>query len=607
MNSNKLFSDFDKTTTQQWEDVILKDLKGSDYNKKLITPTIEDVNIKPYYRKEQLSGLNNLNSAPNKFPFLRGNSNKPISHKIRQDFFVSDFAIANSRFLENINKGISSIGINLSNANLLSDNIELLLKGINLNNIQIIFILQHISEQFVDTLIKFLSTTSYKNYDFVLDFDPIASKTISGTFFDENYKQTIINIFNKTSKYTGLKILNIKANIFKDAGSSSVQELAFALSIANEYLLIAKENHIDIDKFVSKISFTFGIGSNYFMEIAKFRAVRLLWAKVLEAYNIKDKSKAKMNIHSVTSDWNKTAYDPYVNVLRTTTEAMSAIIGGVETLLVKPFNSSYEDSNEFSERIARNIQIILNEEAYFDKFIDPAGGSYYIESLTNSIAENAWALFLKVEDLGGYNAAFDKGFVKNEIETIANKRDLAIAFKKEILLGTNQYAAKNEKLNFEIKFSNEPNGNAIKIYRGAEAFEKLRQKTEKAEKNPKVLLLTFGNLVMRKARASFATNFFACAGFEIVENDAVTSVREGISQFEDTNADITVLCSSDDEYLEFATQIYSRIGEKTIFTIAGYPKKHIEELQKIGIENFIHVKSNILETLTKFQNIFLKK
>lgn len=606
MTPKKIFADFDKITTTQWEEAILKDLKGADYKTRLITPTIDGINIKPYYRKEQTSNLKTFDVFPDNFPFVRGNNSYPKAHKIRQDFIVNDYAKANLNIINIIEKGITSIGIIFEDTKITSEDISILLKDINLDKIQIVFVLPFIAENFVDVFIKFLTKSDYHNFDFVIDFDPIGNKTINGTFSDENYIKLTSNIFNKSIRLQGIKILNIKGNYFKDAGSSSVQELAFALSIASEYLLIAKDNGFDIDKFASKIAFTFGVGSNYFMEIAKLRAARLLWSKILQAYGLKDLQNAKMTIHTVTSNWNKTAYDPYVNVLRTTTEAMSAIIGGTETLLVKPFNSSYEKANDFSERIARNIQIILNEEAYFDKFIDPAGGSYYIENLTNSIAENTWDLFLKIEDYGGYNKAFDNGFIKNEVEQLANKRDMAIAMKKEVILGTNQYAARDEHLDFQTPKSSKAKGYAIKIYRGAEAFEELRQRTEQSTKKPKVLLLTFGNLTMRKARASFATNFFACAGFEIVENDVITTPFEGVKQIEESNCDIAVLCSSDDEYLDFAKEIFNRVGDNSIVTIAGYPKKYIDELKNIGIHNFIHVKSNILETLKSFQDNILK-
>jgi len=521
MQTKKLFFEFEPTTTEEWEKLILKDLKGANYSNKLITDTIEGFKIKPYYRRENLFNKD--------FSFFTDGYTKSISCRISQEIIIDNFIEANIKSIELLQKGVTSIIFNFKNCNEVNySDIQLLLNNLPFKKNQIVFKAKSFSKEFINYLQKYLNTANLNNVDFLFSYSPLSLKTINAISGDNNFNKTITSLLEINN--SNIKILNVDASIFKDAGSSSVQELAFGLSIANNYLSIVNDLGFNINDFAPKIYFTFGIGSNYFMEIAKLRAARLLWAKIVEAYNIKDKNFAKMNIHSVTSDWNKTAYDPYVNVLRTTTEAMSAIIGGTDSLLVKPFNSSYEDANDFSERIARNIQIILNEEAYFDKFIDPAGGSYYIENLTNSIIENTWNLFLKVEKFGGYNKAFDSGFIKSQIEETANKRDLAIAMKKEVLLGTNQYAARDEKLNFTVPKSRKADGNAIRIYRGAEAFEELRQKTENANITPKVILLTFGNLAMRKARASFATNFFACAGFEIVENNAVKSVKEALNQ-----------------------------------------------------------------------------
>ena len=605
MNDKKLFSDFEETTTKSWEAIIHKDLKGADYSKKLITQSFENIPIKPYYRIENNDTLSYLNSNPNEFPFLRGNISKPRSHKIRQNILVTNYIDTNSKAIKLISSGVTSFGINLSQKNNFSlSDLSSLIKDIDLSRIQINFICGKNYLQITKVVKDFLSSTVFHNIDFSIDFDPLGHYSISN-FLPTNYKDDLKSLFNQSKQINGFKVINVNTSIFRNAGSSAVQELAYGLSIANDYLSIANDFNFNIDAFASKIMFTFGIGSNYFFEISKLRAVRVLWSKILEAYGIKDFNSAKMNICSVTSDWNKTAYDPYVNVLRTTTEAMSAIIGGTDSLLVNPFNSSYEEPNEFSERIARNIQIILNEEAYFDKFIDPSGGSFYIENITNSIIENVWDLFLKVQKEGTYHSAFDKGIITSDIQETASKRDMAIAMKTEILLGTNQYAATNEILDFTLPIRNNAE-NTLKLYRGAEAFEKLRQKTENAKKRPVVLLLIFGNLTMRKARASFASNFFACAGFKIIENDVVTSADEAIKQVKLSNADITVLCSSDDEYLSFSSELYKSIRDETIITIAGYPKKHIEALHNVGIENFIHVKSNILETLINFQNTILK-
>jgi methylmalonyl-CoA mutase len=282
-------------------------------------------------------------------------------------------------------------------------------------------------------------------------------------------------------------------------------------------------------------------------------------------------------------------------------------------LQVNGFNSVYEETTEFSERIARNQQILLKEESYFDKIIDPAAGSYYIENLTNSIAEEAWKLFLEIDELGGYIKAVRKGFIQNKIKETSNKKDIAIASGKSGILGTNMFPNTGEFIEKDLDNSvfeetNQAYENAefetLKPYRGTQAFERLRYKTDyysRENKRPVVFLLTYGNLAMRRARAMFSTNFFGCAGFEIIDNQGFKSVESGIKAAIENNADIVVICSSDDEYATIAPEIYEGLKGKAIIAVAGYPKLIIENLKEKGIKHFIHVKSNVLEDLQKFQ------
>jgi methylmalonyl-CoA mutase len=339
----------------------------------------------------------------------------------------------------------------------------------------------------------------------------------------------------------------------------------------------------------------------------------LLWAKIVNVYSPSDAEFTRAYIHSVTSDWNKTMYDPHGNLLRTTTESMSAIIGGTNSLTVRPFNAMYEDGTDFTERIARNQQLLLKEESHFDKIVDPSSGSYYIENLTNALAEQAWKLFLGVDDLGGFIEAFKKGFIQNKINETARKRDLNIATRKEILLGTNQYPNFTE---FKLKefdksvftkdnqSGEKPLAETLKPYRGAQAFELLRYKTDKyalEHSRPKAFMFTYGSLAMRRARSQFSSNFFACAGFEAIDNNGFKTVDEGVKAALTSKAEIIVLCAADDDYPVIAPEILKKIGDKAIVVIAGYPKDSIDDLKAKGIKYFIHVKSNVLETLQEFQ------
>ncbi len=618
MSEKKLFKEFPPVSTEQWEEKIIKDLKGADYEKKLITKTPDGIKIKPYYREEDLAKTEYLQSLPGNFPFVRSSKTENNNFDIRQNIFVENFAPANKKAVDAIKKGANSIGFFLCHQeNINQNDLNTLLKDINPEKTTINFISGKLSEKILKFFIHYSEENKYKpeKIKATFDFDPFGYITITGDFYNKkNHEKdfgTLKNMQNFTVNYPSVKILTVNGIYFANAGVYPVQELAFALSSAAETLAKAEETGINIEKLIPKMMFNFGIGSNYFIETAKLRAARFLWAKISEIWTGK-KEIGKMFINSITSDINKTAYDPYVNQLRNTTEAMSAVIGGTDCLTINTFDRTYKKPDEFSERIARNVGIILKEEAYLNRPIDPAAGSYYIENLTDDIIEKTWELFLEIENKGGYYSALKQNFIQNKIKEAVTVRNNNTANRKEILLGTNQYPNFNEKIKDEIdnavySWSLPENKNTetkpIKFYRAAEEFEKLRLSVEKAGKQPVVFLLTYGNLAMRKARASFALNFFACAGYKVIDNLGFKTPEEGIDAALKEKADIVVICSSDDEYPEIAPEIFNNLKEKAITVIAGYPKNHIEKLKIAGIEHFIHVKSDVLKTLQNFNKL----
>ena len=361
----------------------------------------------------------------------------------------------------------------------------------------------------------------------------------------------------------------------------------------------------------NKIKFNFGISSNYFLEIAKFRAGRMLWADIVNTYLAEGDCKcaAKMKVHAETSSFNLTVFDSYVNLLRTQTEAMSAALAGVDSMTVVPFDKAYETLNDFSERLARNQQLLLKEESHFDKVVDPAAGSYYIENLTVSIAKQAWDLFLGVEAEGGFYAALKAGKIQEAVNASNKARHEAVARRKEILLGTNQYPNFTELAGDKRPLEAacccgghstcEKDVESLNFDRAASEFEALRLQTETSGKRPKAFMLTIGNLAMRQARAQFSCNFLACAGYEVVDNLGFATVEEGVEAAMAAKADIVVLCSSDDEYAEYAVPAFKAVNGRAMFIVAGAPAC-MDELKAAGIENFIHVRVNVLETLKEY-------
>lgn len=614
-NKNALFTEFPPVSTEQWEEVIKKDLKGADYERRLVKTTLDGIKVRPYYRDANLEGLDYITEVkPGEFPYVRGNK-ADNNWLIRQNIVVEDFAAANKVAVDAVKKGAESLLFTIcKHDNFSKNDVEQLLNGLDATQVELNFNVEKPIVEFIDNLAAYLGSNA-TNAKGSIAIDPLMKLTTKGCdCVDENCTYTSFPkaIFEKVSKLLpNFDLISVRADKFKNSGSTIVQELAFGLSVANDYLAQATNQNIAVDDIASKIRFNFAAGANYFMEIAKIRAARFLWAKVVEAYKPANNQAAVMKIHSETEKYNQTVYDPYVNMLRSTTEAMSAVIGGTDSLTVLDFNTSFDKSNEFSERIARNQQILLKRESYFDKVADPAAGSYYIENLTNSIIEQTWKLFLEVEEKGGYLEALKAGFIQEQIKEVANKRRMNIANRKEILLGTNQFPNFNETVKEAIKTpekkcacSCETADNVvepIKEFRGAEEFEEMRLLTEAADKRPKAFMFTYGNLTMRKARAQFACNFFACAGFEVVDNNGFATVQEGIEASKQANADIVVLCSADDEYPVISKEVVEGLKDK-IIVVAGYPKDSIDELKAMGIKHFVHVKVNVLESLKQFQS-----
>ncbi len=610
MKEEKLFSEFPPISTEEWEEKIITDLKGADYEKKLIWKPIEGFKVRPYYRAEDLKNFEYLNTVPGEFPFNRGNR-KNNNWNVRVDIETGNIKEANTIAIRAVNNGANALGFNADELTS-TENIETLLKGIDLEKTEINFLS---SKSFPQTTDLFINEAERQNINKnnikgSINYDPINHLAITGKLCkneDETFEDSA-KLFKKIiTELPNFKALTINGNLFHNSGGSIIQEIAFGLASGNEYLSHLTSRGLNINQILPRLLFSFAIGSNYFMVIAKFRAARLLWSKITRQYKPKDHYSQKMNIHAVTSLWNKTIYDPYVNILRNTTEGMSAAIGGIDSMTINPFDITYKESDDFSRRNARNTQLILKEESYLDKIVDPAGGSYYIENLTDSIAMTSWKKFQSIEENGGLIQLLQKGIIKEEIEATAQKRDMDIAQRKVSILGTNQYPNVNETMLEKINRTLDSNNKGLNPYRGAEAFEDLRLATEKhtkkTGKRPGVFLLTIGNLAMRKARATFIENFFGCAGYEIFDNPGFKNTQEAINSAIDSEKEIVVICSSDDEYSEIVPVLTKEIKSKkpqTLIVVAGYPKEKIDEFKKAGVDNFIHVRKNVLETLIEF-------
>lgn len=609
-SKEKLFSDFPPVSTQEWMDKIQVDLKGADYEKKLVWKTNEGFKVKPFYRQEDLEGLKTTDGLPGEYPYLRGIKKDDNTWFIRQDIRVDDPAEANAKALDILNKGIDSLGFHVPAKSLDAGFIRTLLKDICCECIELNFTTcQRHTLQLAELLVAYFNEKGYdpEKIQGSVNFDPVSKMLQKGKDLSGIVAKgaELVKVLAPFPKFRCIAVNSLKLN---NAGAYIYQELGYALAWGNYYLNALVEAGIPVDLAARKIKFNFGISSNYFMEIAKFRAARMLWADIVKAYGPTEECACKMVAHAETSTFNLTLFDAHVNLLRTQTEAMSAAIAGVNSITVTPFDKVYETPNEFSERIARNQQLLLKEEAHLNRIVDAAGGSYYIENLTVAIAQQAWNLFLETEDAGGMLAAIQQGTVQDTVNASNKARHEAVSKRKEILLGTNQYPNFSERAEGKMPVScccgcggheNEAAFASLNTDRAASEFEALRLQTEHSGKRPKAFMLTIGNLAMRQARAQFSCNFLACAGYEVIDNLGYATVEEGAEAALKAQADIVVICSSDDEYAQYAIPAYELLKDKALFIVAGAPAC-MEELKAAGIENFIHVRCNVLETLKSY-------
>ncbi|MFC4769700.1 methylmalonyl-CoA mutase family protein [Effusibacillus consociatus] len=466
-NELRLFSEFPIPSYEQWREVTEKSLKGASFETKLMTNTYEEFTLQPIYRKEDIERLLHVSNFPGFAPYVRGT--KALGYVIRpwevcQEISPGTPEEFNRAAQNDLQRGQTMLNLVLDRAALSGlnpdeakpedvgnkgvsifrrEDLDTALDDINLEKVPLYIQTGALGLPILALLLSHLEAQGKdpQKLSGCIGMNPLGALVQEGTIpcpletaYDAMEQITNWAIRNAPQ----LQTILVEGHPYHNAGGSAVQELAFSLATAVEYIRALLNRGSSIEEIASKIRFSFSIGSNFFMEIAKVRAARMLWANIVRAFGGSDEVQ-KMTIHARTSAWTKTIHDPYVNMLRSTTEAFAAIVGGVDSLHVSPFDEAIRTADEFSRRIARNTQFILEQEANLSRVVDPAGGSWYVESLTDSIAQKAWELFQQVEDKGGMLKALQSGYPQDQIEQVAAKRRENIARRKDRLVGTNMY------------------------------------------------------------------------------------------------------------------------------------------------------------------------
>lgn len=575
MSCDHLLEEFPPVSTESWEEVIRRDLKGADYAKKLIWQTAEGLAVKPYYRAEDIAGLVFPDAVPGAFPYARS-ARTTGDWRIREEIDAADTEEANREAHSAVLAGTEEIAY--SNAHFENaTELELLLAG--LEEIPVHF--GNAGEPQLRLLIERLAGL-HRLSPISTGWNPLSNLDFAAEVI--------------AAAPSALLPFTIYGEEFEESGATAVEEIGFTLAAAIDFLAEMQKLKVDVDRAAASIAFSFSIGANFFFQIAKLRAFRMMWAQSVESFG-GTRDSARAQIHARSSRWNETIYAPRANILRGTTETMSAIFGGADSITVAPFDECYKRPDETSRRQARNTQIILKQEALLSRVADPGGGSYCLEVITDFIAREGWKLMQGIEAAGGYQKAQTDGLIAQALEKSLAAREEAVMSRRRIFTGTSQHVIYSDKALDRIDFSR-----ISDVKRGTRMYEQLRLRTERhvaqGGKNPRVLMAEIGDAKMRSARSNFAANFFACAGFDLVAKRFSSTERIAAS-----DTDLIVLCSSDAEYLALATEVIAKLKSlksEIPVIVAGYPDS-VEQLQAAGVADFVHLRSNPIEFLAKWQ------
>ncbi|MGB0404156.1 MAG: methylmalonyl-CoA mutase subunit beta [Salibacteraceae bacterium] len=478
MLSDHLFSQFDGISKKEWIEKIEKDLKGKPYQN-LKKNNSANIGIEPIYNSEDVQLKD---EAPGGNSYRRGSKTQNNEWVIDELFELTENPKAdNSKILELLNTGLTGITFNGDiSGEVLNDILpQYVTLGFNgYSNLR----------ETIEVLISKFGTNP-NTYSIHLNYDPIGEGAITGNFSPKFINEGI-DAIKQLTPYKLARVFTVNGNSYHNAGGNAVSEITFALAHAHEYLVAMLKAGLTIDEASAQIKFDLASGSDYFLELAKFRAFRMLWAQVIDAYKPEHNCSKTAYIHAQSSQFLSTVFDPYVNMLRGTTQSMSAALGGCDALRVLPFNTAWSKGNDFGKRIARNTQLLIKEESYFDKVIDPAGGSYYIESLTDSLVEKAWTKFRKIEKKGGFLGLMTSGNLARELGEDADEQILRLNDGETKVLGVTLYPNNDEKMLSEIEETdsimenNEPNFAPIKLLRlvGKKEEERLNLELTEADK-----------------------------------------------------------------------------------------------------------------------------
>ncbi|MDQ0244362.1 methylmalonyl-CoA mutase [Bacillus fengqiuensis] len=678
------FDEFAAVSAEEWKKEVERTLKGKSVAS-LHTNTYEEIFLKPLYLAGDVSSSVHIDDLPGEGSLVRGSSQtgyvkkawrvaQEINHplieetnrlavsalKRGQTMLAIQLDQATKRGLDSHKASLEQVGNGVP-VSCLQD-IEKLLKDIDLEQTPLHMVTNFTVLPLLSLMAAYAEKEGFSTKDIegIIGIDPLASLAEIGSSplsLSHMYKHMLENVKWANHYAPRLKTIVVDTEVYHNGGANAVQELAFAIATAVEYIDVLLREGLSLQEILPHFSFAFGVGSQLFMETAKLRAFKLLWTKMIAAFG-GESGQYTPYIHAKTSRTTKTKYDAYTNMLRGTVEAFAAVAGGIDSLHVTPFDALIQPSNEFSQRIARNTQLILSEEAYLTKVIDPAGGSWYVESLTTELAEKAWHLFQQIEDKGGMSTALKQQFIQCQLKAVLNKRREDVETRVNRVVGITHYTQVNERLYDRNKFDYvafyEQRVNRLKAilnesltvehvsieafkgaflkgatigslmeqitqssvqetiepisnWRKSAEFEELREKLEKLTENSlpaTVHLVVLGHEKECKSRIDLAHSFFGSGGFIVNQSDSLYSVHETIRWCSEQEGNIWVLCGTDELYEELGLEIIHELtsAHKHVY-MSG---KQIEERREVFVNNgakgIIEPNTNAIFLLNELMN-----
>jgi len=594
-NNKKLFGNFAPITEQEWKEKATIDLKGADFDRKLVWRNLSQIKLQPFY----------ISDDKNKFLNNTGQNSQSLVNYRR--IIVESEKDANKLALKAIEEGMSGLLLDLK----VNVSAYDLLEGIDLSKTTISFILRDKETEFASDFfalvnennIKFEDLKGYFDLDIMYNY--VTSGHVDCVQFDK-----VTELVKLAENYPNYKAISISGGIYLDSGANQVQEIAYTLN--SLVFLIEKytNRNIELQTIFDNLHFELAIGSEYFIEISKFRAFNNLLHIISKRYDIK---QFLYTLTAKTSIWSKSVTDANTNMLRATTETMSAILGNVDGVEIDPYDKEFNNSSDFSSRIAGNIATILKEESYFGKVSNPVDGSYYIEEVSCKIAEKALELFKIIENNGGYYRSFESERIQKQIAEIRFEKIKLLSQRKLVMVGVNKYPNLMETIDQSIlsdfNMTTKPIEKTLKPRRATLEIEALRRNTEecvnKTKHRPIVELTSYGNLGMRKARAAFAYDFMGVSGFKVLDEQSYCCADKAVEESSKSKTDVVVICSSDNDYTETAVDFVKKfraINTGKVLLLAGNPSDIADELLGAGLDGFINIKSDVIDTISNVQN-----